>query len=91
MSETFSTFHSWVLGNYPADESPIGELAGDLRSDPEFPTAAASWEEIEVYLSETGASESMVALAHRAWSQYRIERDEFLVAEQRDDQAVAVS
>ena len=89
MAEPFSTFHSWVLGNFPVDESPMGTVAGDWRVDEEFPTSANSWEEIEAYLVSSGTGEQAISVARHAWSQYMAERTEFEVAELADELASA--
>lgn len=89
MAEPFSTFHSWLVGNYPADESALGALAADLAQDVEFPTIAGTWEEIQDYLLGAGYDDTRIALARRAWDQYSAERDEFDAAERRDELAGA--
>lgn len=74
MAEPFSTFHAWVVANFPVDSSPMGEVAGDWRADSEFPTSAGSWEEVEDYLRSIDTDDSVVAMAQHAWGQYRAER-----------------
>lgn len=89
MVERFSTFHAWLLANYPPEAPGLGDLATQLAQDEEFPTSAGSWPEVEQYLRSSGASGTAVELARRAWGQYAAERRDFEVAELTDELVAA--
>jgi uncharacterized protein YozE (UPF0346 family) len=65
-----STFYQWLMEQCDED-SPIGDLACDARSDTGFPKQVSSRDTLVGYLQQRGACREAIETAHEAWSAWK--------------------
>lgn len=61
------SFAKWVVRHHVEDETPVGDLARDLREDYDFP-AMGGRVDLRVYLYERGARPELLDAFDTAWS-----------------------
>ena len=65
-----SPFHRW-LEQQKGRNDPIGDLAGDVLSDEEFPVTANSLKQVRRYVESQGAFDSVIEALNSAWIEFR--------------------
>ena len=70
------SFRTWLVANHAAEQTPIGDLAREVRDDDEWPDdhQFESLREYLEYLDSQDASNDALDLLEQAWDQYK-ERD----------------
>ncbi|MFJ4084912.1 YozE family protein [Streptomyces iakyrus] len=69
------SFRAWLVTNHAGEQSPLGDVARDVRDDDEWPDIQfESLREYLEYLNSQDASEDVLDLIEEAWGQYK-ERD----------------
>lgn len=63
------TFKTWILKNYLNEDSPIGDLAGDIKTDKNFPDTN-NYERVLNYLKSRSACRECVAVFKKAYQIY---------------------
>ncbi len=70
MSADQHPFKTWLLANHADENTPLGDLAGDVRLDPNFPTKG-NRQDLLRYVEEVwGASAAFLDCFERAWQLY---------------------
>lgn len=64
-----SPFHRW-LGQQKGRNDPIGDLAGDVLSDKEFPVTAKSSAQVRRYMESKWASDVALDALKNAWAEF---------------------
>lgn len=63
------TFYTW-LERYKGEDSPRGDLQGDVYRDGLFPKESCDYDEILDYLQKRSASRECIAVFKRCWKDY---------------------
>ncbi|MFD0942911.1 sterile alpha motif-like domain-containing protein [Savagea faecisuis] len=63
-------FVQFMMENYLKDQSPIGDLARDIKCDATFPENADTEEAIQNYLEAEGACWQCIDAFLQAWEAY---------------------
>jgi uncharacterized protein YozE (UPF0346 family) len=64
------TFTEWLLRQ--ADRAdPVGDLAGDVTRDPDWPTSGRGLSRFVVYLRNRGACDGAIAALRAAWCEWQ--------------------
>ncbi len=64
------SFYSWLL-EFKNDDTPIGDLARDARSDREFPRRSISYGHLKKYLERQHACDDAMNVFMEAFTQYK--------------------
>ncbi|MBK6868005.1 MAG: hypothetical protein IPG98_08800 [Burkholderiales bacterium] len=64
-----SSFHRWIEQQKDRND-PVGDLAGDVMSDKEFPIRANTLQTMQRYLNRAWASQGAKDALKRAWSEF---------------------
>lgn len=64
-----SPFHRWIEGQKDRND-PIGDLAGDIWGDRQFPVAAKTRVEIERYMGMHGAVPDAIKALKKGWAEF---------------------
>lgn len=62
-------FTRWLCRQWRRDD-PVGDLARDVRQDPDWPSRARTLAAYERYLVECGACDGAVRALRRAWHEW---------------------
>ncbi|WP_338133809.1 sterile alpha motif-like domain-containing protein, partial [Staphylococcus succinus] len=68
--EMLMTFYDFVIG-FEADDTPLGQLAHNIRRDKFFPKQATCYKELHSYFYSNYMDHEVLASANRALSLYR--------------------
>ena len=68
------SFYSWLL-QFKNDDTAIGDLARDARSDSEFPRRSISYGHLEKYLESKHACDAAMRVFTEAFDKYKAARD----------------
>ena len=64
------TFYSWLL-QFHDDDTAIGDLARDARSDADFPRRSISYRHLKDYLESKNASDAAMDVFTEAFVRYK--------------------
>lgn len=64
------TFYSWMIQNHFQDDTPIGDLARDMKSDGQRIVRATRYSRNRAYLSLRNAAPECIDAFEAAWSEY---------------------
>ena len=64
------TFYSWLL-QFHDDDTVIGDLARDARSDADFPRRSISYRHLQDYLESKNASDAAMDVFTDAFARYK--------------------
>lgn len=67
------TFYSWLL-QFHDDDTAIGDLARDARSDADFPRRSISYRHLKDYLESKNACDAAMNVFTDAFAQYKATR-----------------
>ena len=91
MSANPHPFKAWLLANHADENTPIGDLAGEVRLDPNFPTKG-NRQDLLRYVEEVwGASAAFLECVEVAWQFYEPSHHPFVWWLGRQDNAVFAS
>ncbi|MEU2969068.1 YozE family protein [Streptomyces ardesiacus] len=66
------SFRTWLVTTHASEQSPLGDLARDVRDDDEWPDLQfESLREYLDYLNTQGAGIDALDLLEEAWDQYK--------------------
>ncbi|MBE3597759.1 MAG: hypothetical protein IMX02_02800 [Limnochordaceae bacterium] len=65
-------FTGWLRRQWRRDD-PVGDLARDVRLDPDWPGRARRPQTYRRYLEQCGACEGALRALERAWVEWRLE------------------
>ena len=71
---TIPGFTTWLLQQAGRDD-PVGDLAGDVARDPDWPASSRSLSRLLVYLHNRGACDGAIAALRAAWSEWKEQSD----------------
>lgn len=74
---TVISFYRFMIDNYIKDDSPIGDLACEMKADEDFPKRSISYTTIYYYLIRKNASHECRDAFDEAWKEYKNWRDQF--------------
>lgn len=63
-------FKEWLVANHAGENTPIGDLAGDVRLDPDFPTKGDRRDVLRYFEDVWGASTEFLDCVEAAWQLY---------------------
>ena len=69
------SFYKFMIENYIKDDSPMGDLARDMKSDRDFPRRSICYTNIYYYLVKKNACDECLDSFHDAWKEYKAGRD----------------
>lgn len=64
------SFTQWLLRQVGRDD-PIGDLAGDVGRDPDWPARSKSLNRLLVYLRSRGTCDGAIAALRAAWREWQ--------------------
>jgi len=65
-------FYNWCVKKYRGKDSPFGDLANDIKTDPYFPKDSVSKDEILGYLDyASNCSSSVMEVFEAAWAKFK--------------------
>lgn len=64
-----SNFYAWLIKQANID-SPIGDLAGDVKRDPFFPRAGSTIKPFKDYLEQKSFDSCVIQALDDAWKEY---------------------
>ena len=67
------SFYSWLL-QFKNDDTAIGDLARDARSDADFPRRSISYRRLKDYLESKNACDAAMDVFTDAFAQYKATR-----------------
>ena len=65
------TFYSYMMEYHLGSLRPSGDLADDMRNDPDFPRYKASKKAIRNYLISRGAIDDCLETFEECWADFR--------------------
>ena len=71
---TKSSFTEW-LSFQAGRPDPVGDLAGDVARDPEWPSGGRGLSRFLTYLHNRGACDGAIAALRAAWSEWKEQSD----------------
>ena len=73
---TIISFYKYMIDNHIKDDSPIGDLARDMKSDQDFPKRSICFTTIYYYLIKKCACSDCNDAFCEAWKEYKAWRDQ---------------
>ena len=71
------SFYRFILDNYIKEDSPIGDLARDIKGDKSFPKRCIDYSRIYSYLVGKGACNEAMEAFEECWKEYKAWRDQY--------------
>ena len=68
-----TSFREYMIKNHIKDDSPEGDLARDIKSDPRFPKTAKSYSYIRNYLKRCFACNECLETFDGCWKKFNAE------------------
>ncbi len=66
------SFYKFMTANFLADNSPPGDLARDMKRDPDFPRFSINYERIRNHLERCAACSDCFDTFDECWNRYML-------------------
>lgn len=70
------SFYRFMMENHIKSDSPSGDLARDMKGDPDFPKSSISYERIIDYLERNAACAGCFDAFEECWNEYMLWREQ---------------